>query len=148
MAKATSRCQAFHGADACDRVTERKLWMPGPLVLVGECLDCGYEVTNRRSSKAGRYVHDHKASVRVYRRARRGEHPNKTLKRQPKELFVLGDWLGCTYRDADGEHEIKSNSRVKACTADGKTLYAIHTTKGCLYVISGGKFRIKDWMYN
>jgi hypothetical protein len=144
---ATGRCETFHGDGACGDVTEKKLWMPGPIVLVGACLDCGYNVTNRRSEKDGRYVHDHKAGVKLYRRADGNERPSKTLS-PPRQVFVLGNWLGCTYDDGSGKQELTGSSRIKACTDNGKRLFAIHSTKGCLYVISGGSFRIRDWMYD
>lgn len=143
------RCEVFHGdGGACDDYIDTKLWMPGPIVLMGICLDCGYDVPdNLTSGKSGRYVHDHKSGVRLYRRARRGEPATKTLK-PPRQVFVLGNWLGCTYDDGEGEQELLGSSRVKACTDNGQRLFAIHSTKGCLYVISGGSFRIRDWMYD
>jgi hypothetical protein len=143
-----ARCEEFHGdGGACDTYTDTKLWMPGPIVLVGHNVDCGYNVVNRKSSKSGRYVHDHEPGVRLFRRAEKGERPTRTLK-PPRECFVLGNWLGCTYDDGDGEQELMGSSRVKACTDNGRRLFAIHSTKGCLYVISGGSFRIRDWMYD
>lgn len=144
---AVGRCEAFHGEDACDDVTETRLWMPGPIVLMGACIDCGYNVTNSRSKKDGRYVHDHEDGVKLYRRAEDGEQPSKTLS-PPSQVFVLGNWLGCTYDDGTGKRELNGSSRIKACTDNGKRLFAIHSTKGCLYVISGGSFRIRDWMYD
>jgi len=143
-----ARCEEFHGdGGACDSHIDTKLWMPGPIVLIGTNVDCGYNVTDRRSIKAGRYVHDHKSGVKLYRRAENGERATKTLT-PPRQVFVLGDWLGCTYDDGGEEHELTGSSRVKACTDNGKRLFAIHSTKGCLYVISGGSFRIRDWMYD
>jgi len=145
---AVARCEEFHGdGGACDSYVEKQLWMPGPIVLMGTCIDCGYNVTDRNSEKDGRYVHDHKSGVKLYRRAKTGERSTKTLT-PPRQVFVLGDWLGCTYDDGDGEKELTGSSRVKACTDNGRRLFAIHSTKGCLYVISGGSFRIRDWMYD
>lgn len=140
-------CETFHGDGACEDYTEKQLWMPGPIVLMGDCIDCGYDVTNRRSKKDGRYVHDHKAGVKLYRRADDGERPSKTLA-PPRQVFVLGSWLGCTYDDGAGQQELMGSSRIKACTDNGKRLFAIHSTKGCLYVVSGGSFHIRDWMYD
>lgn len=142
-----ARCEDFHGEGACDDYTDfEAIWMPGPLVLMGTCIDCGYNVNNRKSEKSGRYVHDHEGRVKLYRRAKAGERASKTLK-PPRQVFALGNWLGCTYDDGDGERELTGSSRVKACTDNGKRLFAIHSTKGCLYVISGGSFYIRDWMY-
>lgn len=146
-AGAVGRCETFHGDGACGDAVEKKLWMPGPIVLMGDCLDCGYDVTNRRSNKDGRYVHDHKSGVKLYRRANGDERPSKTLS-PPRQVFVLGNWLGCTYDDGTEKQELMGSSRIKACTDDGKRLFAIHSTKGCLYVVSGGSFRIRDWMYD
>lgn len=144
---AVNSCETFHGDGACGDVVEKKLWMPGPIVLMGACIDCGYDVTNRRSEKDGRYVHDHEAGVKLYRRAERNERASRTLS-PPRQVFVLGNWLGCTYDDGTGKQELMGSSRIKACTDNGKRLFAIHSTKGCLYVISGGSFRIRDWMYD
>lgn len=145
---ARTRCETFHGdGGACDDYTDTKLWMPGPIVLMGTAADCGYDVVDQRSKKDGRYVHDHKANVKLYRRARGNERPSRTLS-PPSQVFVLGNWLGCTYDDGAVERELAGSSRIKACTDNGKRLFAIHSTKGCLYVISGGSFRIRDWMYD
>jgi len=140
------RYERFHDVEP-DSVTDTRLWMPGAISLMGTCLDCGYSITDRRSKKSGRYVHDHEGSVKLYKRAGRGDRVSKTMS-PPKQVFVLGSWLGCTYVDDGKEIELRGSKAIKACTDNGKRLFAIHKTKGCLYVISGGSFKITDWMYD
>lgn len=141
------RYKEFHGVEP-NSYSDVRLQMPDRLVTVGQCLDCGYAVTDRRSSKSGRYVHDHEGRVKLYE-AVNGRGRGTPLRNPPKQLIVLGSWLGCTFKDRDGEeHEIAGSSAIKACTDNGKRLFAIHRTKGCLYVIKGGDFRITDWMYD
>jgi hypothetical protein len=140
------RYAAFHGVEP-SKYKDTRLWMPGKVTLVGQCIDCGYSITDRRSNKSGRYVHDHEGRVKLYARANPGDPVSKTMT-PPKQVFVLGNWLGCTFKDRDGEHEINGSSTIKACTDNGKRLFAVHVTKGCLYVISGGSFKITDWMYD
>jgi len=148
---AIQRCLRFHGdPTACDEVENLNVWVPGGLVRVGACIDSGYCVTDRASKKDGRYVHDHKAGVKLYRRAKPNEKPDVTYRNFPRQLFVLGDWLGCTVIDEETgrTREIAGSSRIRAASPDGKKLVAVHVTKGVLYVIQGGKFRITDWMYD
>jgi hypothetical protein len=119
------------------------------MVLLGPCVNVGYGIIDEESSKDGMYIHDHKDGVRLYRRVRNGEKPSLSVRSFPKEQFVLGDWVGCTYLDEDGrKKEIKGSTRTLAITPDGKRLFVFHKSKGVLYLIKGGKFRITNWMYD
>ena len=137
----------FHGTEP-GKITNKTLWVPGPVVLLGQGVDIGYGVTDRNSSKAGRYVHDFESGVKIYRRAKDGEHASKIYKRFPTDLMVLGDFLGLTYKEPDGNAEVKGNTRIRlASTPDRKTLVVLHMTKGVLFVCSGGRMLISDWIY-
>lgn len=137
----------FHGIDP-EYVEERRVWMPGSLVLLGPALDTGYRITTRGSKKDWdqEYVHDHKDGVKLYRRARRGESFHRRMT-PPKACWLLGAWLGCTYLDLDGEQHEIPGSRLRAIAPNKRTLFVLGP-KGVKYVITGGRFRITEWMYD
>ena len=70
--------RTFHGVEP-NRIDEKKLWVPGELTLLGDGVDVGYGIKDRRSSKDGWYVHDFGAGVKVYRRAKGRERVAKNL---------------------------------------------------------------------
>lgn len=144
--RADAHFEEFHGYEP-DRSREARLWVPGGLVLLGTAIDTGYDVQDKRSSKSGRYIHDHRCcGVKVYRRAKAGERPTKTYNNWPNEMVKLGRWLGCTYRDASGEEFEISGKGLRAFAA-GEKILALVGPKGVELVITGGDFKIKDWMY-
>lgn len=140
--------EEFHGTKP-DRYEDRKMWVPGALTYVGACLDVGYTVIDANSTKDGHYVHDHGAGVKLYQRALPGERVDINYTSPPQAFAVIGYWLGCTYLDEDGnKQEIKGTVRCKAlATPDRKRLFIMHSSKGVVGMISGGNFRVKDWLY-
>lgn len=142
--------RTFHGVEP-SHARIKRLWAPGGLVLLGACVDVGYGIIDPKSKKEKGvwYVHDHKAGVRIYRRAATQERPTRTYKSFPLYHMVLGSWLGATFVGPDGEEqEIRGNKRIKLCTPDKKKLVAIHDTRGVIYVIQGGALKITDWIRN
>jgi len=141
--------EEFHGVEP-DRFEDRKMWVPGELVCVGTCLDVGYTVIDKRSTKDGHYVHDHGEGVKLYQRALPGERVAINYDPPPRGFAVIGRWLGCTYLDEDGrKREIKGTARCKAlATPDRKRLFVMNAAKGGIIgMIKGGNFRVKDWLY-
>jgi hypothetical protein len=57
--------RTFHGVEP-NRIDEKKLWVPGELTLLGDGVDVGYGIKDRRSSKDGWYVHDFGAVPLMY----------------------------------------------------------------------------------
>jgi hypothetical protein len=138
----------FHGIDP-DRVVEGQMWVPGALVWIGRGINIGYSITDLRSKKDGWYVHDFGRNVNVYRRARPGEAPDKTVASFPKELMVMGSNLGLTYEDHDGKkHEIAGSTRKKLCVTPNRRWLVVVGPKGVEFVAYGGRMRVVDWIYD
>jgi hypothetical protein len=139
--------ERFHGIEP-DSYEEKRLWVPGGLVYMGPAIDTGYRVVTRDSEKTENqeYVHDHKDGVKLWRRPRGRENPDKRM-RPPRTCWLLGVWLGCTYLHRDGRKKEIGGRRLKAIAPNEKILFALGP-KGVEYVIMGGKFRITDWMYD
>lgn len=139
--------ERFHGIEP-ESYEERRTWVPGKLVHVGTVTDTGYRVVTPGSEKTynQEYVHDHKDGVKLYRRARGRENPDRNM-RPPLNCWLIGVWLGCTYIDREGKQRELSGRRMKAIAPNEKTLFALGPD-GVEYVITGGKFRITDWMYD
>jgi hypothetical protein len=140
----------FHGVEP-NRIEEARVWVPGDLVLLGPCIDVGYQIRDKRSTKDGRYVHDHKDKVKVYRKARKGEKVSKRYApgRFPRELMVLGIGIGFTYRDHNGEEiEVRGTRDKRLCTNASGKLLALVDGRGVNYVICGGSMRVRDWIYD
>jgi len=142
------RSHVFHGHDG-DVIFEGDLWVPGALVLVGEGVNVGYDPPDTSSKTGSRFVHDFEGGVRVYRRAKSGERADKTYKTFPKNVLVLGRWLGMQY--ANDDEQVKevngSGQTFLCCTSDGKKLVVVHKTKGVQYLLHGGKMHVRDWIY-
>jgi len=135
-----------HDPDVVDEVHE--VWYPGELVKIGVGQDIGYGNDRERTDKQGWYVHDFGPSVEIFRRAKRGERSDKTIRSFPADsLWVLGYNLGFTYRDATGAlHEVKSSRRKKlAATPDGKTLVVVGPD-GVEFLATGGNMHVTDWI--
>jgi hypothetical protein len=139
----------FHDVEP-DRVIEGQSWVPGPLVYVGRGVDIGYNIIDRRSSKDGWYVHDFGHGVSIYRRAKSGEQPDKTLSSFPRELLVLGSNLGFTYEDdRGGKHEVKgSRSKTLCATPDKRKLAIVGPSGDVEFMAWGGQMRVVDWIYD
>ena len=139
----------FHGVDPEHISVTPGFWFPGELVLLGAATDTGYRVDVKGSEKEynKESVHDHKDGVKLYRRARRGELPDKVMPVK-STCWKLGKWLGATYLDEDdGRQREVAAGRLRAISPSKKILF-ICDSKGVKYVIMGGKFRITDWMYD
>lgn len=136
----------FHGVDP-QRIEPKKAWVPGELVLMGEGVDVGYRAVDRSSTKGpGPYVHDFGRGVKVYRRARSGERPDKTWSRFPADLTVLGKALGFSYRDENGQvREMKGGPRKLATTPNRRVLVLVGSG-GVDYLIEGGNMHVADWI--
>lgn len=139
--------EQFHGIEP-ETYEEKRLWVPGELVLLGVGVDTGYRIVTSGSNKDRdqEYVHDHKDGVKVYRRARNGERHDRRM-RPAKTCWLLGAWLGCTYVGANGKQKEVPGKRLRAVAPNQKTLFALGP-RGVEYVIMGGNFRITDWMYD
>lgn len=140
--------ERFHGVPP-DRVEERRGWIPGEMLLLGQAVDEGYKAKDRRSNKGdGPYVHDNGSGVRVWRRAKRGETPDKIWSNFPTDLTLMGAALGFTYRDRDGKlHEV--NGRGKEMhTPESRRMIVITDRTGVKYVIEGGNLYVDDWIRN
>jgi hypothetical protein len=135
----------FHGVEP-SRIEDKRLWVPGGMVLLGRGVDVGYRSIDLSSSKGRNpYVHDFGNGVKVYRRARNGERPDKVWHNFPKEITVLGMALGFSYEDHNGNlKEVKGGRRKLATTPDRKTLVLIG--KGVDYLLVGGNMRVRDWI--
>ena len=141
--------EEFHGIEP-DQYEDRKMWVPGELALVGTCVDVGYTVIAKNSTKDGDYVHDHSKGVKLYQRALPGERVAINYASPPNGFMVIGRWLGCTYLDEDGKkREVKGTARCKAlATPDRKRLFIMNAAKGgIIAMIAGGNFRVRDWLY-
>lgn len=140
--------ERFHGVPP-DRVEERKGWVPGEMVLLGQAIDEGYIAKDRRSSKGdGPYVHDNGSGVRVWRRAKSGETPNKVWSNFPTELTLIGAALGFTYRDDNGKlHEVSGRGK-EMHTPKSRRMVIITDKTGVKYVIEGGNLYVDDWIRN
>jgi len=139
--------EEFHGVEP-SRIDEKKMWVPGELVLMGDAVDVGYKAKDHRSSKGqGPYVHDHDSGVRVFRRAKHGEHPDKVWTNFPTELTVMGKALGFTYRDNSGRrHEVKGGGTL--CTTPSRRVLVVVGSAGVKYLIEGGNMHVSDWIRN
>lgn len=138
----------FHGVPP-DKSIDMDIWVPGEMVLVGKGEDVGYGIMNKHSNKDGWYVHDFGPDVKVYRRARRGESPDRIWSSFPPTLTVLGYNIGFTYIDEDGNmKEVKgSKSKYLGVTPNKKTLVVVGKN-GVEYLMEGGMMRVEDWIYN
>jgi len=136
----------FHGVEP-QHIDAKKAWVPGDLILLGEGIDVGYRAVDHASTKGpGPYVHDFGRGVKVYRRARAGERPDKVWSGKfPSDLTVLGKALGFSYRDGRGMHEIKGGTRRLATTPNRRVLVLIGS-KGVDYLIEGGNMHVADWI--
>jgi hypothetical protein len=139
--------EEFHGVEP-SRVDEKKMWVPGELVLMGDAVDVGYKAKDHRSTKGqGPYVHDHDSGVRVFRRAKHGEKPDKVWTNFPTELTVMGKALGFTYRDSSGRHhEVKGGGTL--CTTPSRRVLVVVGSAGVKYLIEGGNMHVSDWIRN
>lgn len=142
----------FHGVEP-EKLFEGQYDVPDDLVLEGRGVTIGYGIVEHNSSKEGRYVHDFKEGVKVWRRTRKNERPDKVINPDsfPKNLMVLGFWLGMSYEDEDEDMREALGSRNKLlCTnLSGKKLYVINKrTKVVEYVIYGGRMHVTDWIRN
>lgn len=142
--------ETFHGTEPRS-VTAQRVWVPGDLALLGPCLDVGYGIVDRSSNKSGRYVHDHKNAVKVYRRAKAGERVAKSYApgRFPTDLVVLGQGIGFTYQGASGDRvEVPGTTGKRLCTNSKGNMLVCVDKGGVKYVIRGGKMRVSDWIYD
>ncbi len=142
----------FHGVEPTT-IDEMKVWVPGPMVYLGPCIDIGYKPPKGSEKAPHEYVHDHKEGVKVYCRpdiAPEGVEPSIHYKKFPSEIWALGINIGFTYQDRfDGkEYEIEGSSRRKLCTdSSGKKLYVVDN-KGILFMVKGGNLQITNWIRN
>lgn len=142
----------FHGVEPSS-MDEGVLWVPGPMVFLGPCLDIGYKPPKRSEKGQHNYVHDHKDGVKVYCRpnaAPNDAEPSLHYKKFPPEIWALGYNIGFSYCDRfDGEeYEVKGSSRKKLCTdASGKKLYVVDG-EGILFLVKGGELQVTDWIRN
>jgi hypothetical protein len=149
------RYRRFHGVEP-EEIEDTSAWVPGDLVLLGECLQVEYGVIDKQSTKEGVYYHQHAReekgsgpAVSIYRRARAGETSDLSYSSFPTSFMVLGNWQGARYLDAKGaEKRLAASSAMRSATPDGKRLCVIHPSKGLVYLVKGGKFRITDWMFD
>lgn len=138
----------FHGAEPSEAFFMERAWIPGKMKCLGLCVDVGYDIIDRDSNKDGRYVHDHHDGVKVYKRMEGGGRADLEYRNFPTELMVLGNNLGFTYEDADGVmHEVPGSKSKKICTNSSGDKLIIVDSKGVLFLIKGGKMRVKDWIY-
>lgn len=148
--RALDAYEQFHGV-APRRVDRFQGWTPGEMVEVGVGVDIGYKVKDSQSSKGARqpYVHDFGSGVTVYRRAKRGETPDRTWRSFPTDLMVLGSNIGFTYRDDRGKlHEVKGSSRKRLATTPDRYTLAVVTNGGVEYVMQGGAMHVSDWIHD
>jgi hypothetical protein len=147
--KVKSHYEVFHGVEPEECIEMSRTWVPGSLVCLGRCVDVGYGIKEANSTKEGRYVHPEDEisdGVKVYRRARSGERPDKTWTTFPKDLMVMGWFLGLTVEGDDGKKEIKGSQRKWACATPDKKKFIVVGRDGVEYVVMGGRFRITDWI--
>lgn len=138
----------FHGVEP-SYVDLKPVHDPVSLVILGDGVDVGYQVTDRKSTKGDNYyVHDFGDGVVVYRRAKSGEVADKVwTKPVSNELTVLGRALGFSYRNEDGKRlEVKGGTRRLATTPDRCVLVLIG--KEIDYLIEGGNMHVSDWIRN
>jgi hypothetical protein len=135
----------FHGVEP-SKMIEGRMWVPGELVLMGMALDVGYGISEPCSSKDGWYVHDFGRGVKAYRRAEEGEQADKTYRRFPTELMVLGYALGFTYEDGDSIYEVKGSNRKKLAVTPNKKTLVIVGSSGVEFLMTGGNMRVTDWI--
>mgnify|MGYP001603847583 FL=1 len=146
--KPVEHYRVFHGVDPNKILEAAKAWVPGELALVGEGVDVGYGIRDKRSTKDGWYVHTFGRGVKVFRRAKRGEKPSKVYRSFPKDLMILGYNLGYTYRKGGKMTEVKGGrQKWLAVTPDGRTL-AVIGSGGVEIVMTGGDMRVEDWIRN
>lgn len=149
MTSARQRYRVFHGA-------EPTYWMDGyiesPVRVesIGKVDTVGYSIMDRNSSKDGRYVHDHKANVFVYKADARNGTRDIPI---PQQLVVLGWWLGMTYYELGkngSKKEVTGNRNNLLCTnGPGTRLYVINkSSKKVRFIIFGGRMRVSDWITN
>lgn len=135
----------FHGVEP-RHIDAKKAWVPGDLILLGEGVDVGYRAVDHASTKGpGPYVHDFGRGVKVYRRARPGERPDKVWSRFPADLTVLGKALGFSYRENGEVREVKGGARQLATTPNRRVLVLVGG-KGVDYLIEGGNMHVADWI--
>ncbi|MFH1645986.1 MAG: DUF5661 family protein, partial [Candidatus Omnitrophota bacterium] len=140
--------EEFHGTEP-DGEIQMRGWVPGGLVCLGRGVDVGYGISAKGSIKDGWYVHDFGKGVKIYRRAKTGENPDKIVKKFPSQLMMLGYNIGFTYENEYGEEiEVRGSQRKQLCvTSDKKTLVVVGS-KGVEFVMKGGDMRVEDWIYN
>ena len=138
-AKPVAHYKVFHGVDPNRVLDAPKAWRPGPLVLIGDGVDVGYGIRDKRSTKDGWYVHTFGKGVKVFRRAKHGETPSRTYKSFPQDLMVLGYNLGYTVRPKGQQKMVE----VKGST---KKWLAVIGPSGVEIVMTGGNMRVEDWI--
>lgn len=138
----------FHGVPP-EEIIDMEAWVPGGMVLVGVGKDVGYGISNKHSSKNGWYVHDFGSSVKVYRRAKKGEKATKTWRSFPRQLTNLGYNLGFTYLDGgvDGPmKEVKGSSQKYLGVTPNRRTLVVVGPRGVEYLMEGGNMRVDDWI--
>ena len=137
----------FHGIEPREIIDLQGCWFPGELVFIGQGVDCGYDVNNPESKKSGLYIHDFGPHVDVFRRAKPHETADLKYKNFPRELTVLGEFLGCSYKTERAKQEIKGSRTKYLCvTPSRKVLAVINKNKGVEFVMFGGNMYVEDWI--
>lgn len=148
MTTAKQRYRTFHGAEPT-RWYDGTIETPVRVSSLGKIDTVGYAVMDSNSSKNGRYVHDHRSNVFVYKAQKNGTRDIPI----PQELVVLGWWLGMTYYELGkngAKKEIVGSRNYLLCTnGPGTRLYVIHkSTKKVRFIIFGGRMVVSDWIKN
>jgi hypothetical protein len=147
--RAVSHYEEFHGVEPSAFDTG-ELWVPGDLVLLGECTEVNYQIIDPDSDKDldQVYFHDHGPRVQVYKRCERGDSADLSYSSFPKDLVVLGSFPGLIVIDEDGNEREIQGSKQKLVAAPDRHRLVIVDNRGVLYLIKGGKLRIDDWIYD
>jgi len=142
----------FHGVEPDSETVMDRVWVPGPLIRLGTCIDIGYLPLGGSSKGRKNYVHDHGVGVKVYVRPDACEHdaqPDIHYRNFPKDLWVLGANIGFTYDDRfDGQaYEVKGSSRYTLAAPKSCDMLVVVDGEGVLFVVKGGNLRVEDWIY-
>lgn len=137
----------FHGAEEAIVRMDKVVNVPARFERFAQAAKVGYLIVDDVSTKDGRYVHDFKEDVWIYK-ATKGRTGRKIS--VPSELSTLGVLLGFSTWGEDGyqvEHE--GNDSQYLCTnASGSKLFVVHERLGVQYVIYGGRMKVTDWIRN
>jgi hypothetical protein len=145
--------RTFHQNDPKRITKSSSLRVPKQARLVGDALEVLYR-SDKRDPSTGKqprkpidYIHEHDEGVKVYLPDGRADTDVPDFIHTTTELVLLGDCLGFTYYDEEGDQEIEAQvSRPLPelyTIPSGRALLVIQNKRTILAIIWGGRLGVE-----